>query len=93
VKTKINPSKKGLLILFSLLASAILIPSEYVDDDDLLPDENLEFLGTSAVSPKPSFASRVFTFVLSSFTPHLFGVVFFSPLINSRMALATILRC
>ena len=55
MKKKTNsPTIKGLLILFSLLVSVILSPSEFVDCQTLFPDENLDLSGISKVSREQS---------------------------------------
>jgi hypothetical protein len=99
MKMKTNCPRKGLLILFSLLASVILSPSEFVDCQSLFPDENLDFLGISKVSQKQSPVSSVSTLIASpgnprySWSHHLPFEVFSPQSINSGMALATVMRC
>jgi hypothetical protein len=99
MKMKTNPSVKGLLILISLLASAILTPSEYVDCESLFPDENLDFPGIPLASQNQSSAPRVSILITSpsaakySLNSHLLFAVFFSPSFNSRVPLAAVLRC
>jgi hypothetical protein len=98
-KVESTHSSRILLLLFCLLASISLTPSEFIDCQKLFPDENLDFFGISNVSQKQSPVSRVSTFVLSSSTPkyslnsHLLLAIFFCPSINSHIVLATILRC
>jgi hypothetical protein len=99
MKRKTNPSVKGLLILFSLFASAILTPSDYVDCGSLFPDENLDFSGIPTGPENQSSAPPVSIFITSpsaakySLNFHLLLALFFSPSVNSRMTLAAILRC
>jgi hypothetical protein len=99
MKMKANSPIKGLLLLFSLLASLILSPSEFVDCQSLFLDENLDFLGTSKVSQKQFSAPSVSTLTASPANPrhswshHLPFEVFSPQSINSGMALATVMRC
>lgn len=85
-----------MLILFILLASAILSPSEYAGYEGLFLGQDLDFLG---VSQKQSPASSVFTLIASPSTPtHSWNSplpleVCFPQLINSRIELAAIMRC
>jgi hypothetical protein len=94
-----NLSAKGLLIFFSLFASAILTPPEYIDCKSLFPDENLDFSGNLTVSQNQSPTPHLSTFIASpsaakySLNSHHLLALFFSPSFNSRMALAAILRC
>jgi hypothetical protein len=101
MKMKINPSAKGLVILFSLLASAILTLSEYVDCESLFPDENLDLSGIPTAPENQSSAARISTFIILpsaekySLNSHLLLAVFpsLSLSFNSRMAIAAILLC
>lgn len=99
MKMKTNPCLKDLLILFGLLVSAFLVPPEFVDCQNIFSDENLDFSGIAWVSQKQCPASRVSILMSSVSTPkhswssHLLLKVFYPQSINSRMALATILRC
>jgi hypothetical protein len=99
MKMKTNPCLKDLLILFGLHVSAFLVSSEYVDCQNIFPDENLDFSAIAWVSQKQCPASRVSIFMASvsipkhSWSSHLPLKVFSPQSINSRMALATILRC
>jgi hypothetical protein len=99
MKMKANLSLKGFLILFSLLASAILTPSEYVDCRSLFPEEGLDFLGIFEASQTQCPVSHLSTLIAScptsedSWGHHLFLELFFDQSINSTIALATILRC
>jgi hypothetical protein len=99
MKKKTDRSVKGLLIFFFLLASVIFTPSEYVDCQSLFPDENLDFLGISVGSQNQSQTCRVSVFIRwPSASTHSWNSPFsleicLPQLINSRMALTTILRC
>jgi hypothetical protein len=96
-KVQSTHSSKILLLLFSLLASICLTPSEFIDCQSLFPDENLDFLAIAGGSQKQSPAPSVSTPIASPANPrhswsHHFEICL-PQLINSRTALTTILRC
>jgi hypothetical protein len=97
-KAKTIHSSRILLLLFSLLASISLTPSEFIDCQNLFPDENLDFLGICKVSQTQSSSFRVFFSIPSPSAPRYFWglhllVAFFSPSMNSHMGLPAIMRC
>ncbi len=99
VKRKTSLRRRSLLILFGLLASVSFTPSEYMACQGLFPDENLDFSGILRGFQKQSPALWVFPVIVSPSTLMHLGShyrlfeVFFPQLSNSRVDLATILRC
>lgn len=96
---KINPSVRVLLILFILLSSAILTPSEYTDCRNCFPDEILDFLGSSEISQKPSPGEGLLTIIALPSGPqppcrHGLSLTVFSLQPTDSIALiSTILNC
>jgi len=99
MKMKTHSRRKSLVLLVSLFVSAIFSPSEFVECQNLFPDEILDFSGIYKVSQKQSPASNLSTLTVSPVNPRhswshpLAFDVFFPQSYKFGMTLATILRC
>ncbi len=97
VEVKTKGCRKDFLVLFCFLAAAFFTPSEYVDCQNLFPDENLDYFGTFRISQIAPCSLGVSNFVQPSVLKYSSGSLLlwvpFPQSINSRVALAPILRC
>ena len=90
---------KSLFILLSLLTSISLTPTEFVECQNLFPDEILDLSAISSVSPKQIQAQRVTivhsSYSLPSYSPcsAILGEAVVSNFPDFPIALAPLLRC
>ncbi len=99
MKRTTNLSAKGLLILFSLLASSLLAPPEFTECQDLFPDEYIDLSAIFKGSHKQSPFSAVATLTTApwslnhSWNCYPVQEVFSPQSLHAENSLTTLMRC
>ncbi len=99
MKMTTNLSAKGLLVLFSLLASSLIVPPEFNECQNLFPDEYMDLSAICKVFKKQSSFSHVATLtaplsaVKYSWSYYLVLEAFSPQSTHAKNAFATLMRC
>ncbi len=99
MKKTTNLSAKGILLLFSLLASSLIVPPEFTECQNLLPDEDMDLSAIFKGSQRRSSFSAVSTLTVTpswskySWSYYTVLEVFSHQSFQAENSLTTMMRC